>query len=66
MVIVYVCNNTGTFGSVYKARAKATGDIVALKRIKIDDDHDGVPATTIREISLLKSLTHPNVVRYAL
>ncbi|KAI9096088.1 protein serine/threonine kinase [Phlyctochytrium arcticum] len=53
----------GTYGIVYKAQNKDTGDIVALKRIRLDNEEEGVPCTAIREISLLKELKHPNIVR---
>ena len=53
----------GTYGIVYKAQDKRTGDIVALKRIRLDNENEGVPCTAIREISLLKELRHPNIVR---
>jgi serine/threonine protein kinase len=53
----------GTYGVVYKSRDKQTGDTIALKKIRLEDDNEGVPSTAIREISLLKSLNHPNVVR---
>jgi len=36
--------------------------IVALKKIKLEKEDDGVPSTAIREISLLKGIKHPNVV----
>jgi len=39
-----------------------TGEIVALKKIRLEKEDDGVPSTAIREISLLKGLKHPNVV----
>jgi serine/threonine protein kinase len=52
----------GTYGVVYKAQEKTTGEIVALKKIRLEKEDDGVPSTAIREISLLKSLKHPNVV----
>ena len=52
----------GTYGVVYKAQDKATGELVALKKIRLEKEDDGVPSTAIREISLLKSLKHPNVV----
>ena len=52
----------GTYGVVYKAIDKVTGETVALKKIRLEKEDDGVPSTAIREISLLKSLKHPNVV----
>ena len=52
----------GTYGVVYKAQDKVTGEYVALKKISLEKEDDGVPSTAIREISLLKSLKHPNVV----
>ena len=48
---------------MYKAQNKETGTIVALKRIRLDNEDEGVPCTAIREISLLKELRHPNIVR---
>ncbi|XP_074599981.1 cyclin-dependent kinase 1 isoform X3 [Brevipalpus obovatus] len=53
----------GTYGVVYKARTKKTDLIVALKKIRLENEDEGVPPTAIREITLLKELTHPNVVR---
>ena len=52
----------GTYGVVYKARDSATGELVALKKIRLESDDEGVPSTAIREISLLKELKHPNIV----
>ncbi|KAI5187098.1 cyclin-dependent kinase 2 [Nematocida homosporus] len=52
----------GTYGVVYKAREKSSGRIVALKKVRLSDDREGVPATTIREISLLKNLKHPHII----
>lgn len=54
----------GTYGVVYKARNKDTGDTVALKQIPLKGEDEGIPSTAIREISLLKELNHPNIVRY--
>jgi serine/threonine protein kinase len=45
---------------------RETGEIVALKRIRLDSEDEGVPCTAIREISLLKELKHPNIVRSSL
>ena len=39
-----------------------TGEIVAMKKIRLESEDEGVPSTAIREISLLKELQHPNIV----
>lgn len=52
----------GTYGKVYKARNVETGGLVALKRIRMEAERDGFPVTAVREIKLLQSLRHPNVV----
>ncbi|EGC30913.1 hypothetical protein DICPUDRAFT_157293 [Dictyostelium purpureum] len=52
----------GTFGQVYKAKHKETGDIVALKKVIMDNEVEGFPITAIREIKILKELHHPNVI----
>ncbi|XP_076759133.1 cyclin-dependent kinase 2 isoform X1 [Xylocopa sonorina] len=53
----------GTYGVVYKAKDKLTGKLVALKKIRLETETEGVPSTAIREISLLRELTHPNIVQ---
>ncbi|XP_022192565.2 cyclin-dependent kinase 1 [Nilaparvata lugens] len=52
----------GTYGVVYKAKNLKTGTLCAIKKIRIENEDEGVPPTTIREISLLKELEHPNIV----
>ncbi|EDW28352.1 GL19151 [Drosophila persimilis] len=52
----------GTYGVVYKGRNRITGQIVAMKKIRLESDDEGVPSTAIREISLLKELKHSNIV----
>jgi len=53
----------GTYGVVYKAKDRVTGEIIALKKIRLEAEDEGIPSTAIREISLLKELNHPNIVR---
>ncbi len=45
------------------AKNRETGEIVALKKVRMDNEKEGFPITAIREIKILKSLTHINVVK---
>jgi len=54
----------GTYGIVYKGQDKITGEIVAMKKIRLASEDEGVPSNTLREVSFLKELAHPNVVQY--
>lgn len=54
---------SGTYGKVYKAVHVYTSDKVALKKIRMEGERDGFPVTAIREIKLLQSLNHINVVK---
>lgn len=53
----------GTYGKVYKAQHIETGKVVALKKTILSSDDEGVPPTTLREISILRSLDSPYVVK---
>ncbi|KHJ47515.1 kinase domain protein [Trichuris suis] len=53
----------GTYGAVYKAVQRTTGEIVALKKFRLDEQGEGVPNTCLREISTLKRLNHPNIIK---
>jgi len=53
----------GTFGVVYRARNIQTDEEVALKKIRKQQDEEGVPSSALREIALLKELQHVNVIR---
>jgi cyclin-dependent kinase len=57
---------SGTYGVVYKARDVGSNQIVALKKIRLEAEDEGVPSTAIREISLLKELNHEHIVRYVM
>ena len=52
----------GVVGAVYKVRDRWTNELLALKRIRFEDDEEGVPVAALREISLLQDLAHPNIV----
>ncbi|RHY45972.1 hypothetical protein DYB30_008431 [Aphanomyces astaci] len=56
------CIGAGTYGRVYEAKDRVSGEVVALKKIKTLNESEGVPVTTLREIVALKSLRHPNLV----
>uniref|UniRef100_A0A7N0UK02 Protein kinase domain-containing protein n=1 Tax=Kalanchoe fedtschenkoi TaxID=63787 RepID=A0A7N0UK02_KALFE len=47
----------GTYGKVYKAKDKASGQLVALKKTRLEMDEEGVPPTALREVSLLQMLS---------
>ena len=53
----------GTYGQVYLMKEKATGDLVALKKVKMDNsEKEGFPITAIREIKILQALKHDNII----
>jgi cyclin-dependent kinase 2 len=54
----------GTYGVVYKGKDRHTNETIALKKIRLEQEDEGVPSTAIREISLLKEMQHRNIVRY--
>ena len=55
----------GTYGVVFKAKDTIQKEVVALKKIKLENEDEGVPSTAMREISILKELQpHPNIVKY--
>ncbi|RKP36108.1 Pkinase-domain-containing protein, partial [Dimargaris cristalligena] len=53
----------GTYGKVYKAKYRTTGKLVALKRFRLESEKEGFPITAMREIKLLRSMKHPNILR---
>lgn len=54
----------GGYGVVYEAVHISTGRTVALKKTCIRGRGYGIPPSTMREISLLQSLSSPHVVKY--
>lgn len=55
----------GAYGKVYCALNKITGEVVALKQVKLtrDNGKEGFPITALRETNVLLSLHNPNIVR---
>ncbi|PIA46181.1 hypothetical protein AQUCO_01600446v1 [Aquilegia coerulea] len=47
----------GTYGKVYKAKDKSSGQLVALKKTRLEMDEEGVPPTALREVALLQMLS---------
>ncbi|KAL4635397.1 cyclin-dependent kinase 13-like [Arapaima gigas] len=52
----------GTYGQVYKAKDKDTGELVALKKVRLDNEKEGFPITAIREIKILRQLSHKSII----
>uniref|UniRef100_A0A8V5H101 Cyclin-dependent kinase 10 n=3 Tax=Psittaciformes TaxID=9223 RepID=A0A8V5H101_MELUD len=52
----------GTYGIVYRARDTLTNEIVALKKVRMDSEKDGMPVSSLREITLLLQFRHTNIV----
>ncbi|KAL4794724.1 kinase-like domain-containing protein [Aspergillus venezuelensis] len=52
----------GSYGWVSRAKELGTGEVVALKRLKLDNSPDGFPVTGLREIQTLLEARHQNVV----
>ncbi|KAG8383882.1 hypothetical protein BUALT_Bualt04G0060400 [Buddleja alternifolia] len=56
----------GTYGLVFLAKIKANrSKSIAIKKFKQSKDGDGVSPTAIREIMLLREISHDNVVKLA-
>lgn len=52
----------GSYGWVSRAKETATGEVVALKKLKMDNLNDGFPVTALREIQTLKESRHSHIV----
>jgi hypothetical protein len=54
----------GTYGMVFKAKCRETGEMFALKQIKFGPEASkvGFPITALREVNILLALQHPNIV----
>jgi serine/threonine protein kinase len=54
----------GTYGKVYRGMDTVDNRVVALKEIRLDSEELGMPSTALREISLLRELDHPSIIKY--
>ena len=53
----------GSYGEVHLAQDKNTGNHVAIKKVLgVSESEDGIPQSTLREVSLLNEINHPNIV----
>ena len=52
----------GSYGWVSRAKETATGEVVALKKLKMENSSEGFPVTGLREIQTLVDSRHENVV----
>lgn len=55
----------GTYGVVYRAKDSKSPleKIVALKKVRMENEKEGLPMSALREISLLLKCDHENIVR---
>jgi len=54
----------GKFAVVYRARRLSDNEIVALKRVKCDQMDEKQKVKALKEVKLVQSLNHPNIVQY--
>lgn len=53
----------GTYGVVFRAKCNETGEIYALKKLKLEEEKQGFPITSLREVmALMIGGRHENVV----
>jgi cell division cycle 2-like protein len=53
----------GAYGVVFRAKDKETGEVVAIKKVKLHKEKEGFPITSIREINILLLFNHENIVK---
>jgi len=56
----------GVYGTVYKAKDRASERVVAIKMMKNEDPEDsiGVSSNLLREVACLRDFYHPNIVEF--
>ncbi|KAG2157725.1 uncharacterized protein EDB93DRAFT_1078401 [Suillus bovinus] len=58
------CIGRGQFGTVYRALNLTTGQMVAVKRIRLEGLKEDEVAQLMKEVDLMKRLSHPSIVKY--
>lgn len=58
----------GTYGEVYKATPPPElniepGELLALKKVRLENEKEGFPITAVREIKILRQLKHKNIIK---
>merc|ERR1719373_1249148 len=58
----------GTYGEVYKATPPPemdieAGELLALKKVRLENEKEGFPITAVREIKILRQLKHKNIIK---
>lgn len=53
----------GTYGIVYRAKDTTNDKIVALKKVRMEHEKDGIPVSSLREIQVLLNCRHENIVQ---
>jgi serine/threonine protein kinase len=56
----------GSYGVIFRVRDTQTKDIVALKKLKPEEEKHGLPITALREINALMACRHEHVGRWSL
>lgn len=52
----------GTYGIVYRAKDTRSNKIVALKKMRMENEKDGIPVSGLREMNILLNLSHEHIV----
>ncbi|EIW79378.1 hypothetical protein CONPUDRAFT_127468 [Coniophora puteana RWD-64-598 SS2] len=58
------CIGRGQFGVVYRALNITTGQMVAVKRIRLEGLKEDEVTQLMKEVDLMKRLGHPSIVKY--
>ena len=55
---------SGQYSTVYKALDSVSGDVVALKKVRMFDSRVGLPLSFYNEVKALEDLRHENIIGY--